>query len=435
MFEPWAIRHLDLRTPLPALEVSPGLGGLVLIFWWADIPLGRHDLYASQLPLPATHLREIALGAITPAVGDYVLGGGFGAPMPEKAPPPRRPTDFDAVRSLRAPLEAVESRIAQREARAPVASVSVVVCTRERPDDLRACLESLQMLDPFPEEIVVVDNAPRSAATRQVVEAMPDVRYVLEPRPGLSAARNAGLRHSTGDLIAFTDDDVRVHSKWVGRLRTAFSDPDVDAVTGLILPDELETPAQLFFERHHAGFGRNLRAVDFDRGFFERMRRYAVPVWQLGAGANMAFRRRVFEELGGFDERLGAGASGCSEDSEMWYRILAAGGRCRYEPTAVVSHIHRRDMEGLDDQMYQYMRGHITALLAQYEKHRDAGNLRRAFLTLPAYYGRGLIRRALRKPGVPPSLREQVRGTLAGFGYYLRHRAGAHPAPLIHPPS
>ena len=433
MFKPWTIRHLDLQTPLPDLEASSEVGGHVLVFWWDDIPLGRHDLETSQLPMPATRLREIATVAVAPAVGDYVLEQGFHAALPEKTPPPRSGADLDALRDLKAPLERLATLVAQREADAPSASISVVVCTRERPDDLKVCLQSLQALDPAPDEIVVVDNAPTSDATRQVVEAMPEVRYVLEPRPGLSAARNAGLRAARGELVAFTDDDVRVHPSWVGRLRSAFSEPDIDAVTGLILPAELETAAQLFFERHHAGFGSEFRALDFDTGFFERMRRHAVPVWQLGAGANMAFRRRVFEELGGFDERLGAGASGCSEDSEIWYRILAAGGRCRYEPTAVVHHVHRRDPEGLDHQMYQYMRGHITALLAQYEKHRDAGNLRRAFLTLPAYYGRGLVRWARRKPGVPPSLREQARGTLAGFGYYLRHRTAAHAAPPIDP--
>ena len=431
MFKPWTICHLDLQSPLPDLDASPDAGGLVLVFWSGDVPLGRYDLDAAQLPLPATHLREIALAAIAPAVGDYVLEHGFHAALPEKVPLPRPPAALDALRALRDPLEAVAARIAQREADAPEASVSVVVCTRERPDDLRVCLQSLQDLDPAPGEIVVVDNAPTSDATRRVVEASPGVRYVVEPRPGLSAARNAGLRAATGDLVAFTDDDVRVHQSWIIRLRAAFAEPDIEAVTGLVLPAELETPAQIFFERHHAVFGSQFRALDFDRGFFERMRHHAVPVWRLGAGANMAFRRRVFERVGGFDERLGAGASGCSEDSEIWYRILASGGRCWYEPTAVVYHVHRRDLEGLGDQMVQYMRGHITALLAQYEKHGDAGNLRRAFLTLPAYYGRGLARWARRKPGVPPSLRAQVRGTLAGLGYYLRHRTDADPAPPI----
>lgn len=435
MFKSWAIRHIDLSAPLNAIEANADLGGVALIFWYRDIPLGRRDVEAAELPLPVAQLREMALTAVAPAVGDRLLEHGFRAPLPEKKPRRDASPDFGALRSLDRPLERVAARVEQAGEEAPDDSVSVIVCTRERPYALRACLTALRSLDPAPNEFVVVDNAPQSDATRGVVEDFPEVQYVLESTPGLSAARNAGLRQSTGDLVAFTDDDVLVHPAWAGRLRAAFTDPGVMAVTGLVLPAELETHAQLLFERNHAGFGWGFRALDFDRGFFERMRRYAVPVWQLGAGANMAFRRRVFDDLGGFDERLGAGAAGCSEDSEMWYRILADGGRCRYEPTAVVHHVHRREMEGLDEQMFQYMRGHIAALLAQFEKHGHAGNLRRAFLTLPGYYGRLVLRRLRGMPGGPGSLGAQIRGCAAGFAYYFRHRTAAPPVDSVHAPT
>jgi len=433
VFKPWSIRHLDLSAPLNAIEATPDLGGTVLVFWYRDIPLGRRDVEAAELPITVVQLREMALAAVAPAVGDHLLEYGFCAPLPEKKPRRDAPPDFETLRSLDRPLDQVAARVERAREDAPEDSVSVIVCTRERPDALHTCLGALQKLDPAPDEVVVVDNAPQSGATQAVVEGFPDVRYVLEPTPGLSAARNAGLRHSTGALVAFTDDDVLVHPTWMGRLRAVFADPEVMAVTGLVLPAELETRAQLLFERNHAGFGWGFRALDFDRGFFERMQRYAVPVWQLGAGANMAFRRRVFADLGGFDERLGAGASGCSEDSEMWYRILAHGGRCRYEPTAVVHHVHRRAMEGLDDQMFQYMRGHIAALLAQFEKHGHAGNLRRAFLTLPGYYGRWALRRLRGTSGGPSLLGAQIRGCAAGFAYYLRHRTAAPAAPSVDP--
>jgi GT2 family glycosyltransferase len=433
VFKPWAVRHIDLAAPLEAFGAAPELGGAVLVFWYGDIPLGRYDVEAAQLPLSTVQLLETAIAAVAPAVGDQLLDRGFRAPLPEKEPARDPPPDFAALRSLARPLERVAARIERASDEAPDEPVSVIVCTRERPDALRNCLARLQQLDPAPDEIVVVDNAPRSGATRTVVEGFPGVGYVLEPTPGLSAARNAGLRHSSSALVAFTDDDVLVHPTWVGRIRAAFADPGVMAVTGLILPAVLETPAQLLFEQDHAGFGRGFRALDFDRGFFERMRRYAVPVWQLGAGANMAFRRRVFDDLGGFDERLGAGASGCSEDSEMWYRILAHGYRCRYDPTAVVHHVHRREMEGLGDQMFQYMRGHIAALLAQFEKHGHAGNLRRAFLTLPNYYGRWVLRRLRGVSGGPSQLGAQIRGCAAGFAYYLRHRTAAPAAPPVDP--
>lgn len=431
MFKPWAIRHIDLSEPLPALPADPESGGTVLVFWQGDVPFGRYDAEASELPLSAVEVREHALSAITPAVGDRVLAHGFAAIPPVKTPRPRPPADLGALLDLGAPLQVAEAAV--EDAVRFEEAVSVIVCTRERPDDLRACLESLMALDPAPAEVVVVDNAPRSDATRAVVEDFPQAEYVLEPRPGLSVARNTGLRHTHCPLVAFTDDDVLVHTRWLDRLRFAFSDPVVMAVTGLVLPAELETRAQFLFERNHAGFGWGFRRLDFDADFFDQMRRYAAPVWQLGAGANMAFRRRVFDELGGFDERLGAGASGCSEDSEIWYRILARGWNCRYEPAAVVHHVHRREQGGLDDQMYQYMRGHITSLLAQYEMHRHPGNLRRAFLTLPGYYARWIARRARGRRGGPSLLGAQIRGSAAGFAYYLRHRSSAPAAPDVHP--
>ncbi|HEY5986206.1 MAG TPA: glycosyltransferase family 2 protein, partial [Streptosporangiaceae bacterium] len=215
------------------------------------------------------------------------------------------------------------------------ASVSVVVCTRDRPVDLANCLSALAASSRAPEEIIVVDNSPSTPAARDVVRARPGVRYVPAPEPGLSRARNAGIANSTGELIVFTDDDALVAPTWLERLAAPFSDDSVEAVTGLVLPAELETTAQVVFERL-GGFGRGFLRRDYGYDWYTDHRRHGVPVWTIGAGVCMALRRSALARLGCFDKRLGAGAAGCSEDSEMWYRILAAGGRCVYEPAAVV---------------------------------------------------------------------------------------------------
>jgi cellulose synthase/poly-beta-1,6-N-acetylglucosamine synthase-like glycosyltransferase len=102
--------------------------------------------------------------------------------------------------------------------------------------------------------------------------------------------------------------------------------------------------------------------------------------------ADLPFQWQNPAHNGLFDERLGAGAAGCSEDSEFWYRMLAAGMSIIYEPRAVVWHSHRTDRQAFRSQMKQYMRGHVAALLVQYEKHRHVGNLRRLFLSVPLYY-------------------------------------------------
>jgi GT2 family glycosyltransferase len=146
----------------------------------------------------------------------------------------------------------------------------------------------------------------------------------------------------------------------------------------------------------------------------------------------MAFRRDAFHRVGLFDERLGAGASGCSEDSELWYRLLAEGHRCRYWPSAVVLHHHRADWESLRQQTYSYMRGHVAALFVQFERYGHWGNIYRAFVALPVYLARLAFRTSKRwlarlfynpadgkitLPVVP-----MVLGAIAGYAYYLRHR-------------
>lgn len=424
MSAPWKILHLDLGDDLPLLSPEPAVGGFYVVFWGHGLPLGHAEIAAAQLPMPATQLAALAARTVAPAVGDHLLERGFKAPLPVVEQPPGRdrPAGFHALNALSQPLKRLRAQRQRADAEAQSGpSVSVIVCTRDRPGPLAWCLRSLHELSPAPQEIVVVDNAPPDDRTRTFVAAQPgSIRYVREPRPGLSAARNAGLSAATGDLLAFTDDDVTVPPCWIARLRQAFTAPEVMAVTGLVLPAELETEAQLQFQREHGGIGWGYRTLDFDRAsFFEPMQWRGVPVWQLGAGANMAFRRAAFAHVGRFDERLGAGASGCSEDSELWYRLLAEGWRCRYDPAAFVFHTHRRDAEGLERQMHQYMRGHVAALLIQFEKYGHGGNLYRAFGVLPAYYTWRLLRRP--QPG-SSTLGAQVRGCAAGLAYYLRHR-------------
>ena len=148
--------------------------------------------------------------------------------------------------------------------------------------------------------------------------------------------------------------------------------------------------------------------------------RRGVPAWEIGAGASMAVRRSALIDVGGFDERLDAGAAGCSGDSEMWYRILAAGRVCRYEPAAVSYHWHRQEMPELERQIFHYMRGHATALLIQFEHHHHWGNLRRLLCSLPAYYAGKSVRHVLGSDRRrTQTLAHEIRGWLAGIRYYL----------------
>jgi GT2 family glycosyltransferase len=285
--------------------------------------------------------------------------------------------------------------------------------------DLRKCLASLEQLNDRPHEILVVDNASRTSETREVVRELPGVNYIFEPRPGLDVARNTGWRHSSGEIIAFTDDDVVVHPDWIKQLRHGFTEPAVWAVTGPALPAALTTEAQVAFETFWS-FDRGYKPILFTPEFAHKTRSRGTPTWLIGAGANMAFRRQAFLLLGGFDERLDGGAAGCGGDSEFWYNLLSCGKSCRYEPSAVVFHTHRSDWKAFETQIFHYMRGHVAALLIQFEKHRHWGNLRRLFITLPWSWARLILSGCIRGFSLRHRfLWQELAGSLSGLWYYL----------------
>ncbi|MEB3047715.1 glycosyltransferase family 2 protein [Rhizobium mulingense] len=297
--------------------------------------------------------------------------------------------------------------------------VSILICTKDRPEELRRCLASIPEQSLKPAEIIVVDNASSGNATRRVVEEA-GATYVREDRVGLDFARNAAIRAAKTEFVAFTDDDVVLHQRWLENLMKAFDRPEIGCVTGLILPGELATPAQFIFEKHW-GFGRGYIRQDFGRDFYDSHRRYGAPVWTIGAGASQAFRRAVFDEIGLFDVRLDMGAAGCSGDSEYWNRLLHHGHVCRYEPTAVSWHFHRKDMQGLARQIQQYMSGHIAALLVQYQNTGNGGNLRRILISFPKYFA-GRLRKRLRRGATSHDffLKQEMLGSVNGALYVLR---------------
>ncbi|MEP6688991.1 MAG: glycosyltransferase, partial [Gemmatimonadales bacterium] len=232
-------------------------------------------------------------------------------------------------------------------------SVTVAVCTRDRPEDLARCLDALQALRYPALELLVVDNAPATDDTERLVRARAGVRYVREPAPGLDWARNRAIAEATGDVIAFTDDDVVVDPDWAGALAAVFrDDPRAGAVTGLVRPLELETEAQRLFERYRS-FARGsarLRAM-VPPGTESVAARYGMS-GSFGTGANMAFRRRLFDEFGGFDPCLGAGTvTRGGDDLEIFFRVVKTGWALVYEPAAVVHHRHRREMAELMGQI------------------------------------------------------------------------------------
>ncbi|MBV6624303.1 MAG: glycosyltransferase [Rivularia sp. (in: Bacteria)] len=427
MIKPWKILHINLNNPLPNFSedfYDINIAGYSCFFWLDNIALGNHNISINELPIPTERLKSIVAMSITNTVGDKLLNSGFKPFLSEHfiRHLKNQVPDIKEIQKINSPLSKLNHINSQSQNdEIEQLTVSVIICTRNRPEQLKNCIKSLEKLSTLPDQIIVVDNQDQNDETFDIVKKSPlKIEYVREPRAGLSIARNTGIKQSVCDLIAFTDDDVETHPDWIFRLKKSFKSPQIMAVTGLMLPLELETESQLIFEQGHGNFSWGFRSRLFDSNFFEQTRRVGVPAWRIGAGANMIFRREIFSKVGNFNEGLGAGASGCSEDSEFWYRILADGWHCYYDPSVVVFHRHRSDIKSLNSQMYQYMRGHITALLVQFEQHWHWGNLYRILISIPKYYLALVIKAIIwRKFPTYKTYLAEVRGCMAGIGYYF----------------
>jgi len=238
--------------------------------------------------------------------------------------------------------------------------ITVVICTRNRPNDLRRCLRSVQE-QRYPHlRVLVVDNAPTDDATEKVVHEFVgrrvEVERIVEPRPGLSRARNAAVAACPGEILAWLDDDEVADPYWLAEVARALAEhPDADVVSGMIVPAELETEPQLWFEE----FGGHSKGRGFTPDVFSPETAYRqsplYPLPAFGTGANMVFRPGVIESFGGFDPALGAGTAAMgSEDTLAFMKVLYGGGKVAYQPTALVRHYHRRDLEGLRRQLIGY---------------------------------------------------------------------------------
>jgi GT2 family glycosyltransferase len=314
---------VDLEAPLPAIPPCTQGEQWVLVRLHRD-PLGM--VYPPSGGCSARDLARLIEERHGWSIGQHLAGDNLGSPATID--------DLGAI-PARCPRHAVTPRT----------HVTVAVCTRDRASQLRRCLDALAGLD-YPAallDIVIVDNAPRDDATKQLVARHPAMRYVCEREAGLDRARNRAILEARGDVIAFTDDDACVDAQWITAIARAFEEePHAMAVTGLVVPDEIDTPAQLLFERY-GGFGRGFRrAVYRTPNGVGAVREYG-GTGRFGTGANMAFRRRFFTRANVFDPALDVGtpANG-GGDLDMFLRVLKLGHALVYEPAAIVRHQHRR---------------------------------------------------------------------------------------------
>lgn len=345
---PRRVLSIDLEQPVPELTADYRYRTAMVVGYRGAVPVGAVDVRLTDDPADAAH-------AMRPL---------FELPLPE------RPADDLPVDDADLP------------------GISVIVSTVvARPDDLALLLAAFARIEYPRVEFLLVDNrvtTPADDVLPALVADYTGVRVVREPRPGVAAGRNAGIAAATNEIVAFTDDDVRVDDNWLRVIGRRFARADaVDALTGLILPAELETPAQIWFEGYYGGFagerqfapvtleavgelprlvrGSKIAAIDSSGREVKRFPVYGIGAY--GAGANMAFRRTALLHVGGFDAALGTGTPSLGgEDLATLVQILWSGGRVAVEPTAVVHHRHRRSLPELERQLHGYGLG-FTAML------------------------------------------------------------------------
>lgn len=212
--------------------------------------------------------------------------------------------------------------------------LSVIVCTRNRAGYLRDCLASLAAVDLQGHEVVVVDNGSTDETADVAAEAVSrssSLRYVVEPRAGLSHARNAGIDQANGEVLAYLDDDAVVTAGWLPAVLGAYERwPDVAGVAGRVTLRWRSSRPEWLVPRLETWF------AGFDKGEVPRL----LAPDEYPFGANMSVRRDVAAAAGGFAVDLGYVGRGLigSEEREFFRRVRAGGGTLGYEPAALVYH-------------------------------------------------------------------------------------------------
>lgn len=383
---PTAVLDLELKSLPPLIGNLENYSRAFLLLRYNGRPVGTATLPALD-GLLDTHLHQQKLiDAAWPLLQDAWLQEqlGYEIPMPASVPP-----------------------------------ATIAICTRNRTDDLRNCLQALQQLPNDGQEILVIDNAPSNDDTKILVQQFEGVRYLREERPGLNIARNRALKEAAHDLVLFTDDDAVPDSNWLRALVAAFDHPLVACVTGVTLPLQLETVAQEAFEAY-SSFNRG-----FERKTFEGTALRSLSAGHIGAGVNMGLRKSLCRNVGAFDEALDAGTRTRSGgDHEYFIRILLKGYNIVYEPQALSWHRHRRTWKETRDTIKGYGTGVYAYWTRLFFVEREWGVWRLSYGWFMGNQLPDLIRAVLRRPGAKPLslLIAELQGCIAGPWAYLSAR-------------
>ncbi|HWQ34193.1 MAG TPA: glycosyltransferase [Blastocatellia bacterium] len=281
--------------------------------------------------------------------------------------------------------------------------VSVVVGTWNRCRLLESALESLlrQKADGISYEVIVVDNN-STDETRRLVESLiaegeTRLRYLFEREQGISWARNRGIREARGAIVAFTDDDVQVSPDWVACIKQAFGEhPDAACVGGKVLPEWDGKPPAWLTRAHWAPLGI--------QDYGDQPLKFSQNDPRCLIGANLAFRREVLQQCGGFRAELQRvrDSIGSLEDHELLLRLYRQGHCSWYVPQMIVpGKVSADRLTRTYHRRWHSGHGRFAALIRLEESFSQDGRLLAApvaaesFLGAPLFIYRLLLRAAL----------------------------------------
>lgn len=364
--KPVKVMEVEISCSLPVISSlnkvgSESYGSAIVLARLHSEPLGLIKIDLEEEELPAQELANLIWDRLQLRINRHLENDGL-QPV-ESLTPQGVPFSSDAKCVLDRTALLVDAPL-----------ISIVLATRERVQSLAFALDSIANLEYPKFELVLVDSAPSTSQTRDFYTlnkarfAAKNIcmRYVRTDVPGLAVAHNRGLEIARGSIIAFTDDDVLVDRFWLLELLRAFkSATNVGCVTGLVIPMELETPAQVLFEQF-GGFTKGFDPQIYDMdGHRSQNVLYPYTAGRFGTGANMAFSAGYLQKAGGFDPALGVGTPTLgADDMAAFFGVIKDGYQLVYQPSAVVLHRHRRTYEELRRQIFGYGSG-LTAFLTK----------------------------------------------------------------------
>ena len=277
---------------------------------------------------------------------------------------------------------------------------TVIVATYERCESLQRLLESLTEhfgASSVEYEVIVANNARDERVAARVGQMVDNLgyryadkfRHVREPSAGKCRAQNKAIGEARGSILAFFDDDVVVAPGWLSAADNFFRDKPHDAMQGPIL-----VPPDMLSDKEFLTAQHKFRTINFVQ--------YPCQLIELDTltGANMAIRKEVFSRIGYFNEELGPGRSGISEDVEFAKRLRQSGGTIGYVPEAAV--YHEVDWARLTEEFFRVrheQQGRSRLIYKKQSLGSILPNLLRSMWTYGWYTLRGDVRKQYRAKG------------------------------------